>query len=171
VSDTALTALRRLFVDSYDDLKKRLTQRLGSADLAGEAMHDAWLRLARLGPASVVQRPEHYLFRTILNAADDQRRREERHRGNVDWEKALEVADERRTAEENLVAQAEIDAFETIMAELPPRRRAIFLAAHVGDVPRQVIADEIGISRRLVQRELMLAHKHCLSRWKELMDT
>lgn len=169
MSDAALF-LRQLFVDKYDDLKRRLTYRLGSADLAGEAMHDAWLRLGRLGPASVVERPEHYLFRTILNAADDRRRREDRHRGNVDFEGVLEVADERATAEQRLIAQAEFEAFETLIAELPPRRRAIFLAAHVGDVPRQVIANEMGISRRLVQRELMLAHKHCLARWKELVD-
>ena len=40
MTDHALSAIRRLFVDGYDDLKRRLTKRLGSADLAGDAMHD-----------------------------------------------------------------------------------------------------------------------------------
>ncbi|WP_296526396.1 sigma-70 family RNA polymerase sigma factor [Rhodoplanes sp.] len=162
--------MRRLFIDGYDDLKTRLTKRLGSADLAGEAMHDTWLRLARLEPVGVVQQPEHYLFRAALNAADDHRRREKRHSRSVDLDRALEIRDERPTAEEDLVARSELETFETIMAELPPRRRAIFLAARVGNVPRQVIADEMRISRRSVARELMLAHKHCLARWKELVD-
>ncbi|MFH0299304.1 sigma-70 family RNA polymerase sigma factor [Bradyrhizobium sp. 31Argb] len=170
MNETPLAIMRRLFIDGYDDLKKRLTLRLGSADLAGEAMHDTWLRLARLEPAGAVQRPEHYLFRAALNAADDRRRREKRHSRNVELDDALEIPDGQPTAEEELIARSELAAFETIMAELPPRRRAIFLAARVGNVPRQVIADQMRISRRLVARELMLAHKHCLSRWKELME-
>ncbi|MCK9917116.1 sigma-70 family RNA polymerase sigma factor [Microbacteriaceae bacterium K1510] len=169
MSDTPLAIMRRLLVDSYDDLKRRLTHRLGSADLAGEALHDTWLRLARLEPVGVVQRPEHYLFRAALNAADDRRRREKRHGSAAELDSALEVADERPTAEEELVARSELAAFETIMAELPARRRAIFLAARVGNVPRQEIADQMRISRRLVARELLLAHQHCLARWKELM--
>ncbi len=156
MTESPLVVMRRLFIDGYDDLRKRLTQRLGSADLAREAMHDTWLRLARLEPVGVVRQPEHYLFRAALNAADDRRRREKRHSQTVELDSALEVPDERLTPEEGLIARAELEAFETIIAELPPRRRAIFLAARVGNVPRQVIADEMRISLRLVARSLCL---------------
>ncbi len=170
MSEATLTVMRRLFTDGYDDVKKRLVQRLGSADLAGEAMHEAWIRLASIEVTGAIQQPEHYLFRTALNAANDRYRREKRHGRTVELDKALDVADERPTAEEELIARAEIRAFEAIVAELPPQRRAIFLAARVGNVPHEVIAKQMRISRRTVARELLRAHAHCLSRCKELMD-
>ena len=40
MSAPGFSALRDLIVQRYDDLKRRLTHRLGSADLAGEALHD-----------------------------------------------------------------------------------------------------------------------------------
>lgn len=168
--NTPLAMISRLFREGYDDLKQRLAQRVGSADLAGEAMHEAWLRIAGRETGTAVLDSERYLFRTALNAATDSRRRERRHGRSAELDQAAAIADPRRTAEEELIANEEIEAFERIVAELPPRRRAIFLAARVGNVPRQAIADEMRISRRLVTRELMLAHKHCLSRWKEMMD-
>jgi RNA polymerase sigma-70 factor (ECF subfamily) len=167
MSDNPLTALRRLFVLGYDDLKARLTQRLGSADLAGDAMQDTWLRLAGAESVSAVQSPDNYLFRIALNAADDRRRREKRHRSALDIDSVLDVPDERPTPEQALLARSDIAVFQAIVAELPERRRAIFLAARVGRMPRQEIADRLGISRRSVAREIVMAHKHCLARQKE----
>lgn len=170
MSDNPLTLLRRLFVDGYDDLKARLTSRLGSADLAGDAMQDTWLRLARAESAGVIQSPDNYLFRVALNAADDRRRRDKRHWSAVEIDSVLEVPDERPSPEQTLLARSDMVAFQAIMSELPERRRTIFLAARIGNIPRQEIADRLGISRRSVAREIVLAHKHCLARYLELKD-
>ena len=40
MSDTGITGLRDFLVRRYDDLKRRLTLHLGSADLAGEALQE-----------------------------------------------------------------------------------------------------------------------------------
>jgi len=170
MTEHALTGIRRLFVDRYDDLKKRLTKRLGSADLAGDAMQDAWLRLARVDSIGFVQSPGSYLFRIALNAAADQRKLDRRHAPAVDLENVLEPPDEAPTPEEAVLARSDLDAFKVIVAELPARRRAIFLAARVGNIPRQEIADRLGISRRLVAKELLLAHEHCVARYRELTE-
>ncbi len=169
MSGLAKTVMRRLFREDYTDLKKRLTRRLGSADLADEAMHDAWIRLATGRTNKEIARPEHYLFRTALNAATDQHRKEKRHRRSVELDLALEIADERPTPEEEMIARTEIAAFETIVSELPPRQRAIFLAARIGNIPHDVVAKQMRITRRTVARELVRAHEYCLSRCKELM--
>jgi RNA polymerase sigma-70 factor, ECF subfamily len=170
MSDHALTAIRRLFVDRYDDLKQRLTKRLGSADLAGDAMHDTWLRLERVESIGVVQSPHSYLFRIVLNAADDQRRLQKRHASAIEIENLLELADDTPTPEQTALARSDLEAFKAILAELPTRRRAVFLAARVGNIPRQEIADRLGISRRLVGKELLLAHEYCVARYKELKE-
>ncbi|MEW6645032.1 MAG: sigma-70 family RNA polymerase sigma factor [Pseudomonadota bacterium] len=158
-----------MFVDRYDDLKRRLTKRLGSADLAGDAMQDTWLRLARVETVGTVQSPGNYLFRIALNAAADQRRLDRRHASAVEIESLLELPDETPSPEDVVLARSDLDAFKVIMTELPARRRAIFLAARVGNIPRQEIADRLGISRRLVAKELLLAHEHCVARFKALI--
>ncbi|MCK9913010.1 sigma-70 family RNA polymerase sigma factor [Microbacteriaceae bacterium K1510] len=171
MTENALATIRRLFVDRYDDLKARLTQRLGSADLAGDAMQDTWLRLSRTESIGVVQSPRSYLFRIVLNVAEDRRRMERRRPvSTIEIESLLEVPDPTPTPEQAVLAQSDIEAFKAIVSELPERRREIFLAARVGNMPRQEIADRLGISRQLVARELKLALEHCLARYKDLAD-
>ncbi len=169
MTETALTIIRRLFVDRYDDLKARLTQRLGSADLAGDAMQDTWLRLSRAESIGAVQSPRSYLFRIALNVAEDRRRMERRQRiSAIEIESLLELPDHAPTPEQTMLARSDLEAFEAIVNELPERRRVIFLAARLGNVPRQEIADRLSISRQLVAKELRLALEHCLARYKEL---
>jgi RNA polymerase sigma-70 factor, ECF subfamily len=171
MTDNGLSTLRRLFLDRYDDLKARLTQRLGSADLAGDAMQDTWLRLARTESVGVVQSPRSYLFRIALNVAEDRRRTEQRRPlSAVEIESLLELADDAPTPEQTVVARSDLEAFKAIVDELPRRRRAIFLAARFGNASRQEIADRMGISLRLVAKELQLAIEHCIARYKELKD-
>lgn len=170
MTDHALASLRHLFVDGYEDLKRRLTKRLGSADLAGDAMHDAWLRLEKAESVGSVQSPANYLFRIALNAADDQRRQQKRNTSTIEIDSLFNLPDDAPTPEEIALARSDLEAFKSIMAQLPARRRAIFLAARVRNIPRQEIADRLGISRRLVAKELLLAHEYCLARYKELKD-
>ncbi|WP_296520713.1 RNA polymerase sigma factor [Rhodoplanes sp.] len=171
MTENALAIIRRLFVDRYDDLKARLTRRLGSADLAGDAMQETWLRLARTESVGVVQSPNSYLFRIALNAAEDRSRTERRQRLlPVEIESLLELPDPAPSPERIMSARSELEAFNAIVRELPERRREIFLAARVGNVPRQEIAERLGISRQLVTKELRLALEHCLARFKELKD-
>jgi RNA polymerase sigma factor (sigma-70 family) len=171
MTEHALTALRNMFVDRYHVLKTKLTLRLGSADLAGDAMQDAWLRLSRVESVGVVQSPQSYLFRIALNAAEDRNRSERRQRlSPTDIDSLLELPDPAPSAEHVLVARADLQAFEVILQELPERRREIFLAARLGNMPRQEIADRLGISRQLVAKELRLAMEHCLARFQEIRD-
>ena len=171
MTEHTLASLRRLFVDRYDVLKARLTQRLGSADLAGDAMQDTWLRLARIESVGVVQSPQSYLFRIVLNAAEDRNRSERRQRlSPTEIDSLLQLPDPSPTAEQVLMARADLAAFEAILQELPERRREIFLAARLGSIPRQEIADRLGMSRQLVAKELRLAMEHCLARLKEIRE-
>ena len=48
MTETSLAGLRRFLIDRYDEIKGRLTQRLGSPELAGDALQDAWVKIARV---------------------------------------------------------------------------------------------------------------------------
>lgn len=159
MSDDGLIGLRRLFVDRYQDFKQRLARQLGSADVADEVMHDTWLRLAQAEQVGIVQNAEKYIFRTALNAATDRRQKEKRHQAALDITNFLELPDERPTPEQVAVARSEFEVFKRFLAGLSARRRLIFLAARLHSVPYQEIANRMGVSRALVQKELVLAHR------------
>jgi RNA polymerase sigma-70 factor (ECF subfamily) len=79
MSETLLSALRRLLIDDYHGLKERLGRRFGSFDFASEVLHEAWLRLQRGdagASAAVVHNPRAYLYRVVLNVATDRQRAE-----------------------------------------------------------------------------------------------
>lgn len=168
MTEATVAALRRLFLDRYDDLKARLTNRLGSSDLAGDALQDTWLRLARADVTHAVRNPSSYLFRTILNVAQDQRRSEKRHLLAVEIESLLSLADDMPDPAQVAEARSDLRVFEAILAELPPRRRAILLAVRLDNLPLQEVANRLGVSLRLVSKELRLAHEYCVARRKEL---
>lgn len=171
MTENALTGIRRLFLDRYDEMKARLTKRLGSADLAGDAMQDTWLRLARTETIGVVQSPHGYLFRIALNVAHDHRRAETRRPVTaVDIESLLDLPDEAPTPEQIMLARSDLKALETILCELPERRREIFLAARIGHISGQEIADRLGVSRQIVVKELGVAIEYCVKRLKEFRD-
>ena len=164
MTETPSAGLRRLFLDRYDELKMRLAQRLGSTDVAGDVMQDTWLRLARAEAIGAVRNPGSYLLRVVLNVAEDRRRAERRHLSAAEIDKLLHLADEAPDPAQVAEARSDHDALAAVLAELPPRRRAILLAARLDNLPRQEIADRLGISLRLVSKELHLAHEYCVAR-------
>jgi RNA polymerase sigma-70 factor (ECF subfamily) len=64
-------------------------------------------------------------------------------------------------------ARLQIEELKRALAELPPRRRAIFIAARVDGVSHEEIAQRLGLSRTMVQKELRRAISHCLDRLGE----
>jgi RNA polymerase sigma factor (sigma-70 family) len=163
-----LAALRRLLVLRYDDLRLRLTRRLGSADLAHEVLHETWLRLDRSESTAAVQSHEAYLFRAAMNTAQDRQRAENRRLTAAEVEGLLEVVDESPGPAQIIEARSDLKAVQAIMLGLPPRQHAILLAARLDGLSRQEIAKRFRISVRLVQRELQEAQDYCTVRFKRL---
>jgi RNA polymerase sigma factor (sigma-70 family) len=153
--------LRALFEAGYTAFRERLKRRLGSEDLADEALQDAWLRLARDGDVGVVQRPETYLFRVALNVAADRREAEARRLSQREINAVLHMADDALDPQQIHEARAEFAALERALEELSPRRRAIFILARVEEVAHDEIARRFDISPRMVEKELRRALDHC----------
>jgi RNA polymerase sigma-70 factor, ECF subfamily len=157
--------LRQLLVADYDELKKRLTRQLGSADLAGEALQDTFLRLegAEIGP---VRRPAAYLARMALNIATNRRISENRRLTAAETEILLQVPDDAPDPARTAEARSDIEALKRALAELPARRREVFLAAWVEELPHSAIAERFGATVRTIQIELKHAVEHCALRLK-----
>jgi RNA polymerase sigma-70 factor, ECF subfamily len=156
--------LRRHYLLAYDELKARLTQRLGSAELASDALQDAWLRLETAAPIGPIDRPYPYLLRIAYNLGLRSAQRAARTVTLDDATASISLIDESPDPIQIQEGRAELEMLKQAMRELTPRRRAILLASRVQGIPMRTIAARHGISRRMAQRELKTALTYCAER-------
>lgn len=161
MAETSWMALRQLLVDRYDDLRNRLARRLGSADMASEALHEVYLRLDRTDSPGAVASPTAYLFRAAFNVASDVWRTERRHARQMTVDGLNEIPDRMPGPDGIAEAKLELAMLVDALLRLPPRQRAILIAARYEQIPRAEIAKRYKISRRLVQAELQRALEAC----------
>lgn len=161
MTETNWALLRQLLVDRYDDLRRRLTHRLGSVDLASEALHEVYLRLDGTESPGVVASPTAYLFRAACNVATDVRRADSRRPLATTSDGINDVPDRAPGPDGIVEAKVEFSALVNAINALPPRQRAILIAARYEQIPRAEIARRFKISRRAVQFELQRALEAC----------
>ncbi len=164
MSDSSQSSLRALFLERYHEFRRRLQYRLGSQDLADDALHEAFLRVEGMGEVAAVKYPVAYLFRIALNVAEDQRKGGERLLSVAEVDDLYQVADELADPARIATGRADVRLLEDVLAELPVRRRAILIAARVEELPQREIALRFGISQRAVEKELRAALEHCCKR-------
>lgn len=151
------STLRDVMLARYDELIRRLSWRLGSAETARDALHDAYLKIERAEIAPDVRQPFAYVMRMALNIGANIHRKDRRLLSIDEVDALLEPVDE--APDQQMVAEGRSDmrAVQRALAAMPERRRAIFLAAWAEDVPHTVIAARHGIAVRTVQHEIKQA--------------
>ncbi|HUA81764.1 MAG TPA: RNA polymerase sigma factor [Dyella sp.] len=163
--NTTSLPLLRLFMERRQELRRRLKNRLGSDELANDALQETYLRIERMGEASYVSsNPAGYLFRMAINAAADQRQAQARYLTGSEVDDLLNVGTDSLDPARVVHAQLEIQILESALRELTERQRAILIAARVEDVPQEDIARRFSISVRMVGKELKKALEHCGNR-------
>lgn len=158
------TTLRTVLAADYSGLFRRLTRRLGSAELAGEALQETFLRVERVTDNVPVHSPKDFLFRIALNVATDRRRVDRRLLSLDAVDALLDIPDEAPDAAAIVEGRQDIEALDRALAELPPRARQVFMAAVVRKLPDHEIATLLGVSVRTVEIDLKNALKHCAER-------
>ncbi|HEY4317904.1 MAG TPA: RNA polymerase sigma factor [Herbaspirillum sp.] len=162
-----LSVLRDLLAQRYEDIKRRLTWRLGSAELASDALHDTWVHLERRDEQNAggeVKSPLAYLMRVATNLALDRLQRDRRYMSGDELDTLMgDIVDPAPGPAEVAAARSEIEALAKIIDNMPKRRRAIFLAVRVDGLSNQETADRFGVSARLVGLELKRAHEYCMA--------
>jgi RNA polymerase sigma-70 factor (ECF subfamily) len=158
--------LRELLIRDYFKLRNRLMRRFGSVDFATEILHETYLRLGSVDPVGGggIQNPDAYLYRTALNVAADAREQDHRWVDKAAVEAIRRRDDHELDPEEILQAQQEWSELLAALNELPERRRAVFMAARLDELPRREIARRLGISIDTVDRELKQAFEYFAKR-------
>jgi RNA polymerase sigma factor (sigma-70 family) len=163
VSESTRLLLKNLLVSRYATLRKRLEFFLGSKENAADALQETWVRLETMPHVGPVSNADAYLLRMATNLVIDQRRREHRevYLDETEVQALFEIEDELADPERIVAARHRMEALIGILEGLTPRRQEILLAARVDGQLNTEIAKRMGISLRLVERELSEALKHC----------
>ena len=166
---SSLAVLRDFMLQRYDDLKARLTRRLGCADMASDALQDTWLRLEgkdELGPVDSPRVP----------AADGGQcgggpaARRNRRLTSSEAEALLALPDPAPGPAQTAQGREELDTLVRVMGELSERQRGVLLAVRLEGLPQAEVATRMGVSLRTVERELRSAHEHCATRVRNLLS-
>lgn len=160
MSDSNSKSLREALTADYEGLATRLTRCLGSSDLAREALHETFLRVDRVSETVSVHSPADYLFRTAINVAKDRRKSDARLLSAAEIAAITDIPDERPDPSMIVEGRLELKDLEKALAELPDRRRQVFIAAHIEQLPHCEIADRFGINVRTVEFDLQHAMEH-----------
>jgi RNA polymerase sigma-70 factor (ECF subfamily) len=164
MSDANITALRELLLEHYSGLGRQLTRRLGSADLVSDVLQETYLRLQEKNDIGAVRSPKAYLFRVALNIATDRRRAENRRLTVDEVDALLDLPDDRPDAARVIEDRSEVSLLRRAIAELPERRRAVLLWSRIEGLPHRTIAARLGVAVRTVETDLKQALEHCAER-------
>lgn len=92
MTDDVQSNLLEHLVKGYTRLKRQLVRVLGNDDLAGDALHDTWLRLQHKENQEHIQSPRAYLLRMAVNIAVDMQRRQARSLSVDDVDALVQLA-------------------------------------------------------------------------------
>lgn len=162
--DATRLSLRRSLVDGYSDLKRRLARRLGSTELASEALSETWIRLGQGGELGEVANADAYVYRTALNTAGHMLKREARHGKHGDITDVYDLSDETALPDRIIAARDEVERVMEALAELPERQRTAFFKCFRGETRPEVLAEQYGVSVRTIQSDIRTAILHCAER-------
>lgn len=164
MSETTRHQLRRVLAAGYVRFRRRLAQRLGSDSLAGDVLHETWVRLGQGGALAPVANADAYVYRVALNTAHSMRTSAARDPQPIDPATLHALADDAPGPDRTIEAQDQLRIVRAAIDELPERQRAVFLACFIHGVPSETIAARYGVSLRTVQTDLRTAVVHCARR-------
>ena len=130
-------------------------------------MHDLYLKLAAQPNLLRDKRCiRSYLCRAAANLCTDRCRRErfEARLFSGSEQEAQFVAAESAAPDRALEIEARVAILRAAIAELPERRRVVFILHRLHHLSPDQIAVRLRISRNMVDRHLRRAFAHCLDR-------
>lgn len=163
--------LNRAIEAHYADIKAAVRRHGHSRSAAADIVHDLYIKLAEKpdvlqGKSSI----RAFLCRAAVNLGIDRLRRS-RFEGRLfsgSEQEALAVASETPPPDHALQVEARLIVLRKAIAELPVRRRAVFILHRLHGLEPDAIAKRLNISRNMVDRHLRRALAHCLGRLFEM---
>jgi RNA polymerase sigma factor (sigma-70 family) len=150
----------------YRELLNFTRAKTGDASLAEDLVQETCLRAAH-GTTADIRNLRAFLFRVAGNLVSDHFRRLRRTRERFSQQEAPDVAEDRQSAEEQLIARQRLQILQEAIDELPPRARECFILRRFDNLSHAEIAEHMKITRSAVEKHLAAATLHCTKRIRE----
>ncbi|MGO4310623.1 sigma-70 family RNA polymerase sigma factor [Pseudomonas sp. KB_15] len=151
----------------YRELVCFLNARLGNRQVAEDVVHDAYLRVLERTSNAPIEQPRAFLYRTALNLVIDDHRR-----NTLRQAEPLDVLDNEERyftpSPQNVLDQGQrLEMLQRALAQLPRLCRESFLLRKIEGLSHSQIAEQLGISRAMVEKHIVNAMKHCRIRMRQ----
>lgn len=159
--------LNRAIVLHYNDIVAAVARRGHTRGSARDIVHDLYLKLSEKPEVLRGKRsPGSFLARAAINLGIDRFRRQnfEAQLFTAADGVAETVPAEMPAPDHRLETEARLRCLRAAIAELPPRRRAVFILHRLHGLSADEIAQKLNISRNMVDRHLRKSLIHCLDR-------
>jgi RNA polymerase sigma-70 factor (ECF subfamily) len=137
-----------------------------------DIVQEAFLRAYESEQSQEIRSPKSFLFRVARNVALSELARKSGHllvyMGDLD---ALDVIDEKPTAERELEIQRRFEALSAVVGALPPQCRRVFVMRKIFGFSHGEIAKRLDISVRTVEKHLARALQRCQESHRERSTT
>jgi RNA polymerase sigma factor (sigma-70 family) len=159
--------LNRAMEAHYADITHAVRRRGYPSSTARDVVHDLYVKLASRPEILRNKRSiKAFLCRAAINLGIDRQRREmkEARLFSGSEREALSVAGSGPAPDHILEIEARIAILREAIAELPERRRVVFILHRLYHLTPDEISAKLDISRNMVDRHLRRAFAHCLDR-------
>ena len=168
----ALPALRILFLDrslllvlhqqEETRLKRFFSRRLRRPDDVQDATQETFLRMLTVPKSTLIDNPQAYLFQVAKSVASASYARQARERELfVDEEAGWSAADDSPGQERILNGQQGLVLMARAISKLPNRCQQVFILSRLHGMANGEIAQELSISRNMVEKHIIKALLHC----------
>ena len=145
----------------YEELRRFVWRRTGSAWLADDIVQETWIRATTTG-AAMPDNPRAYLYRMAGNLAIDQLRQEGKQPSATTEDHLLEqVASAAPAPDMAVAARQELDVLVEAVRGLPDKCRLVFLLYRGRGLTMRQIAARLGISEKTVEKHIARAMVDC----------
>src|SRR6185312_11822052 len=134
-------SLSNLFKEYASSLRRYLRRVVTAPEIAEELAQEAFARIHQSARSTAIDSPRHFLFRTARNLALNHLLRQR----TITFERledrpGFEAGDEAPSAERWVSAREELELVRTVIAELPPKCRQVFLLLRIQGLSIQEVA-------------------------------
>lgn len=159
--------LNRAMEAHYADITGAVRRRGHPSSTAREIVHDLYVKLASRPDVLENRRSiKAFLCRAAINLGIDRQRRESKEARlfSGSEREALSVASVGPAPDMALEIEARVAILREAIADLPERRRVVFILHRLHHLTPDQICVKLNISRNMVDRHLRRAFAHCLDR-------
>jgi RNA polymerase sigma-70 factor (ECF subfamily) len=171
VAEAKKAFIERLFAAHHGALQaffyRRLRQKADATDLAQEV----YARMLRVKNPDAIRDLDAYLFTVAGNLAKEHAARDRRHGTSVDIEEAtiLDELTEPAAYDSQIDVARQISRLREVLRQLPPRWHAAIVMQYVHGLSQHAIAEQLGVSPRMVKKYVGQALGRCRRRMVGLM--